>query len=147
MPDIDALDRALLAMLRANARSSAATLGRALRLPRTTVSARIARLERLGVIAGYGLRLGGEHRPALAAVIGIKVAPKSASTVATSLAELPEVESLHALSGEFDLLAHLHLNAPSELEDWLAKVGNMEGVTELHTSIVLSTKLDRRSIG
>jgi DNA-binding Lrp family transcriptional regulator len=111
------------------------------------VSARIARLERNGVIAGYGLRLGANNRPALEAIVGIKLAPRSAAAIASALAELPEVESLHALSGEFDMLARLHFSAPSELEDWLAKVGAMDGITELRTSIVLSTKLDRRSIG
>ena len=54
MTDLDQTDRHLLSLLQANARDSAANLARKLGIARTTVVARIARLERLGVIAGYG---------------------------------------------------------------------------------------------
>ena len=54
----DQLDRDLLALLQANARTSTADLARQLGTARTTVLARLARLEREGVIAGYTLRLG-----------------------------------------------------------------------------------------
>ncbi|HEY8355874.1 MAG TPA: Lrp/AsnC family transcriptional regulator, partial [Ramlibacter sp.] len=55
---LDDIDRKLLALLQTNAREPAALLGRKLKLARTTVVARIARMERDGVIAGYGVRLG-----------------------------------------------------------------------------------------
>ena len=44
--------------LQADAREGTAQLARKLGLARTTVVARIARLERSGVVAGYGVRLG-----------------------------------------------------------------------------------------
>jgi len=50
-------DRALLALLSENARMPVAELARKLGLSRTTVQARIERLEAEGVITGYGLRL------------------------------------------------------------------------------------------
>ncbi|AOB39681.1 DNA-binding transcriptional regulator AsnC [Bordetella parapertussis] len=55
-PRLDAIDRQLLSLLQANAREPAAILARKLHLARSTVVARIARLERDGVIAGYGVR-------------------------------------------------------------------------------------------
>jgi DNA-binding Lrp family transcriptional regulator len=146
MTDIDALDRALLAMLRTNARASAATLSRALRLPRTTVSARITRLEKSGVIAGYGLRLGANSAPPLSVVVGIKVAPKAAASVAQAMEVFAEIETLLALSGELELLAYLRLNSTADLESWVARAQAIEGVMELRASIVLSSKIDRRAI-
>ena len=60
----DATDRALIALLRANARASTADLARQLGIARTTVVARLQRLERSGVIVGYTVRLGqDEERP------------------------------------------------------------------------------------
>ena len=56
-PPLDATDRHLLSLLQANAREPAALLARKLGVARTTVVARIARLERDGVIAGYGVRV------------------------------------------------------------------------------------------
>ena len=55
---LDEIDRQLLSLLQTNAREGTALLARKLGLARTTVVARIARLERSGVVAGYGVRLG-----------------------------------------------------------------------------------------
>ena len=54
----DQLDRDLITLLQANARESTANLARKLGIARTTVVARLARLERDGVIVGYTARLG-----------------------------------------------------------------------------------------
>ena len=51
--NLDPLDRRLLALLQANARASTAELARQLGVARTTVLARLARLERSGVVVGY----------------------------------------------------------------------------------------------
>ena len=52
LDQLDDLDRNLVALLQANARESVASLARQLDVARTTVIARIARLERSNVIAG-----------------------------------------------------------------------------------------------
>ena len=49
---IDPVDRALIALLRENARASTAELARRLGLSRTTVQSRMERLERQRVIGG-----------------------------------------------------------------------------------------------
>ncbi|MDP1125047.1 AsnC family transcriptional regulator, partial [Klebsiella pneumoniae] len=56
----DDLDRRLILLLQANARDSTATLARKLGVARTTVVARLARLEASGRIVGYTARLGGD---------------------------------------------------------------------------------------
>ncbi|MDP3611968.1 MAG: Lrp/AsnC family transcriptional regulator, partial [Rubrivivax sp.] len=58
---LDELDRRLLALLQADARTSAADLARQLGVARTTVLARIARLEKQSVIVGYTVRLGQDE--------------------------------------------------------------------------------------
>ena len=50
---MDDTDRKLIALLRDNARASIASLAKALRVARGTVSNRLARLEKSGVIVGY----------------------------------------------------------------------------------------------
>ena len=56
----DETDRQLIALLQANARESTANIARKLGIARTTVVARIARLEAAGVLVGYTARLGSE---------------------------------------------------------------------------------------
>ncbi len=59
----DEIDQNLLTLLRENARRPVADLARRLGLARTTVQARIERLETSGVISGYTLRISAQARP------------------------------------------------------------------------------------
>ena len=85
-------DRALLALLSENARMPVAELARKLGLSRTTVQARIERLEADGVIAGYGLRLSESYLSGLVrAHVLITIAPKALPGVTAALAAIKEV--------------------------------------------------------
>ena len=56
--DLDDLDQKLLAALAANSAISVSQLARRFRVARSTVQARVERLERTGIIAGYTIKLG-----------------------------------------------------------------------------------------
>ena len=143
---MDDTDRHLLSLLQANARESAALLARKLGLARTTVVARIARLEREGVISGYGVRLGQRiEQAAVRAYCGLSVAPRMGSAVVRALERLPEVEELSAVSGQFDYMVFLRCETNEELDVLLDRIGLIEGIQHTHTSVVLSRKVDRRT--
>jgi DNA-binding Lrp family transcriptional regulator len=145
---LDDTDRHLLSLLQANAREGTATLARKLGLARTTVVARIARLERSGVVAGYGVRMGTRLEAlTVRAWCSLSVLPKSAPAVLRALEALAEVEEVSAVSGAFDYLVFLRCTSHEQLDALLDKVGQLEGVHQTQTSIVLSRKIDRRSIG
>jgi DNA-binding Lrp family transcriptional regulator len=145
---LDDTDRQLLSLLQANAREGTATLARKLGLARTTVVARIARLERSGVVAGYGVRLGTRlDATTVRAWCSISVLPKAAPAVLRALEAMPEVEEVSAVSGPFDYLAFLRCASHEQLDTLLDKVGQLEGVHQTQTSIVLSRKIDRRQVG
>ena len=59
---MDDLDRNILTLLGADARMSVATLARRLKVARSTIQARLERLETNGTIAGYTLKLGEAAR-------------------------------------------------------------------------------------
>jgi len=142
---LDDTDRHLLSLLQANAREPAALLARKLGLARTTVVARIARLEREGVIAGYGVRLGQRlEEAAVRAYCGLSVAPKTGAAVVRALARLPEVEELCAVSGQYDYMLALRCETNEQLDALLDRIGLIEGIQHTHTSVVLSRKVDRR---
>ncbi|MBP6020319.1 MAG: Lrp/AsnC family transcriptional regulator [Burkholderiaceae bacterium] len=142
---LDETDRHLLTLLQANARLPTAELARSLKLARTTVVARIARLERLGIIAGYGVRLGqDQEQAAVRAYCGLSVGPKSGAHVMQQLARLPEIEEVSAVSGQFDYLVLLRCASHEQLDTLLDHIGQIDGVNQTHTSIVLSRRLDRR---
>jgi len=143
---LDDLDRHLLALLQANAREPTAELARKLKLARTTVVARIARLERSGVVAGYGVRLGQRtEQAAVRAFCALSVNARGASAVINALERLPEVEGAWAVSGEFDYMLQLRCDSPEALDALLDQLGQIEGIQRTQTSVVLSRKIDRRA--
>jgi len=145
---LDETDRQLLSLLQANAREGTAQLARKLGLARTTVVARIARLERSGVVAGYGVRLGTRVEAAtVRAWCSISVMPKTAPSVLRALDAMAEVEEVSAVSGAFDYLVFLRCANHERLDTLLDTVGQLEGVHQTQTSIVLSRKIDRRQVG
>jgi DNA-binding Lrp family transcriptional regulator len=141
---LDNLDRRLIALLQANARDSAADLARRLEVARTTVLARITRLERQGVITGYTVRLGqDEALTGVEAYVGITLAPRAAAVITQRLAALPELRQLCSVSGGFDYLALLRAETPARLDALLDEIGAIEGVVKTNTSVVLARRIDR----
>jgi DNA-binding Lrp family transcriptional regulator len=141
---LDTLDRRLLALLQANARTSTADLARQLGVARTTVLARLARLEREHTIAGYTVRLGGDEAGrGVEAYVGIRTEPKAARLLTQRLASFPELRQLCSVSGEFDYLALLHAPTPARLDSLLDEIGAIEGVVQTTTSVVLARRIDR----
>lgn len=141
---LDRVDRQLIAALQVNARESVATLARKLCIARTTVTSRLARLERNGVIVGYGVRLAQRALTGgLQAYVGITVQPKAGREVLKRLGTMAQVQQLCAVSGEFDYVAWLHTDSPEALDELLDEIGALEGVDKTTTSIILSTKVDR----
>jgi DNA-binding Lrp family transcriptional regulator len=147
LDQLDDLDRSLVALLQENARESVANLARRLGVARTTVLARIARLERSQVIAGYGARLGQDVLDAsLQAWVGLIIAPKHGADLLKRLGKMPEVQLLCAVSGAYDYVAWLRAETPDRLNDLLDQIGTMPGVERTTTSIVLARKIDRGTI-
>lgn len=141
---LDETDRALLRLLQDNARAPVATLARKLDLARTTVQARLERLESTGVIAGYTLRLSDITAPRIRATALISIELRAQPTVVARLKALGQVDSVHTTSGRWDLIAQLSAATTQELDETLDKIVEAKGVKSSESLIHLSTKLDRR---
>ncbi len=144
MIELDETDRRLLALLGANARTPVAKLGTRLGLARTTVQARLDRLERNGVIAGYTVKLSDDARAGqIRATVLIHLTPSAQSAVLRQLERLPAVERVHTTSGRFDLACQLRTQSTLALDETLDRIGEIDGVLALESLIHLSTRIDR----
>ena len=142
--NISAKDRELLALLGENARMPLATIAKRLGLSRTTVQARLERLERSGVVAGYGVRLSESYLSTLVrAHVLITIAPKSLVSVTQELIALDEVEVLYSVNGPYDLIAIAQAPSVSHLDGVIDRIGELAGVERTLTSIILSTRISR----
>lgn len=137
---MDDLDRQLIALLRANARTPVATLAKALKVARGTVQNRIARLERDGTIAGYTLRLKpqvDEHR--IAAFMTIAVEGNGADAVLKALRGDPAVQGLHSTNGRWDIVAELRADSLEDFDRVLRRIRLVPGIAQSETNLLLST--------
>ncbi len=141
---MDDMDRTILGLLSADARMSVATLARRLKVARSTVQARLERLETSGVIAGYTLKLGEAARAArIRATILLTIEPRSQAGILTRLKSVPEVEVAHTTSGRFDLCLQVAAASTATLDEILDRIGQMSGVKSSESLIHLSTRIDR----
>lgn len=143
-PKQDSVDRQLLALLREDSRRPVSDLATALGVSRGSIYAAIERLERVGTIAGYTVRLGTDYDLGLIrAHVMIKVFPKVTHQTQEELAAMPEVASLFAVSGQHDLIAIVEAPHVKRLNDLIDAIGMLEGVEKTTSSIILATKLQR----
>jgi DNA-binding Lrp family transcriptional regulator len=141
---MDAIDEKLLSALRENGRASTAQLARLVGRSRTSVQSRIERLERQGVILGFGVLLAPEHgHDAVRAHVMIKVGPKESRAVTAALRAIPQVRVLHSVSGDVDLIAVAATASVAEMDRVIDGIGALEGVERTTSSIILSTKFER----
>lgn len=141
---MDDLDRSILAALGADARISVATLARRLKVARSTIQARLERLESTGVIAGYTVKLGEAARLSrIRATVLLTIEPRAQASVLTRLKSITEVERVHTTSGRVDFLLQIAAPSTTVLDNVLDQIGEMTGVKSSESLIHLSTKLDR----
>jgi DNA-binding Lrp family transcriptional regulator len=137
---VDDTDRALIALLRKDARASVATLAARLGVSRGTVTNRLRKLEDEHVIVGYGVRLRPDAEPhEIRAWMGVVVDGNQTRTVIASLLGEPGVAALHDTNGRWDLLAELRAVSNAELSALLERVRLIKGIASTETSILLAT--------
>ena len=141
---MDDLDAGLLALLGSDARISVATLARRLKVARSTVQARLERLETGGVIAGYTIKLGEAARQGrLVATVLLTIEPRAQAGILSRLRAIAEVERVFTTSGRVDLLLQIAAANTQVLDNVLDQIGALTGVKSSESLIHLSTRLDR----
>jgi len=141
---MDDLDQKILAALAADSSTSTSRLGRRFKVARSTVQARIERMETTGIIAGYTVKLGDvalAHR--IKATVLVQIEPRSTAAVLQRLKGIPEVEIVHTTTGRFDLIVQIAADSTSDLDEVLDQIGGITGVRSSESLIHLTTKFDR----
>lgn len=137
---MDDTDRALISLLRQDARQSVATLAARLGVSRGTVTNRLRRLEDAQVIVGYSVRLRPEAEPdEIRAWMGVLVDGNQTREVIAHLLGEPGVAELHDTNGRWDLMAELRARTMAELSQVLERVRLIKGIRSTETSILLKS--------
>ena len=137
-------DELLIGLLKINARESVASLARKLGVSRSTVQDRLNRLETSGVITGYEVRLGSKSASGIQAFVEVTVEVAVLPAILGELKSIPQIETIHTVSGKFDLIAVVAARTTEKIDQVLDKISGIRGVLRTSSAVILSTKLDRR---
>jgi Lrp/AsnC family transcriptional regulator, leucine-responsive regulatory protein len=146
---VDDIDRTLISALRRNARASWAELGREVGLSGPSVTERVARLERDGVVTGYHAAVDpAALGRSVAALVSVHLSDTSdQDAVAVALARLEEIEDCWFVAGDESFLLKVRVPDVTALEGTLSRLRKIRGISRTRTTVVLSTKWEGRVVG
>jgi Lrp/AsnC family transcriptional regulator, leucine-responsive regulatory protein len=145
---LDDIDTAILVNLQQDSRIPYADLASKVGLSVGAVHERVKKLERKGVIRRYRVDVDPE-------AIGLKLTAfvavqlESNSTCRTLLPEFTkfsEIEEVHSVAGEIDVILKVHTADTKTLEDLLYRIKAIKGISRMTTRVVLTTELEGRPI-
>ncbi len=103
--ELDETDRKIIATLRDDGRASMSAVAQAVHISRASAYARVNRLVDSGVIAGFTARVdpvrAGLHS---SAYVELSLQQESWQTVREQLAQIPAIEHMALLGGDFDAI-------------------------------------------
>lgn len=141
----DSADQHILRRLQADASVTHAVLAEELGISASAVGERVRKLERQGVIRGYRAVLDAERVGlAIRAFVSITPEPRTpADDLVERLLEVPEIEELHAVAGEYAYIAKVRVATSAALDELLNRLNMLDGMQRTHTTMVLRTNAER----
>ena len=138
MAPLDDTDRLIVAALRADGRLSMRALAARLHLSRANAYARVARLQRDGVITGFAALVDPvRYGYGLSAYVYLDIAQRSWKTVRSQLLRMPEVDHVALISGEHDILLRVRTDDATSLRDVvLTRLQDMPEIRATQTVLI-----------
>jgi DNA-binding Lrp family transcriptional regulator len=145
--ELDALDVAILVALRDSPRAGYLELSRSLQVSRATVQARLERLERDGIVSGYGpdVELAVAGFPVLAFAT-LEIAQGRLDEVTAAMRAIPSVVEAYATTGPGDVHCRLAASSHEDLQRVLIEVSQIPGVARSTSVVALSRLVEYRSV-
>lgn len=146
--ELDRIDHAILATLATDGRVSMVDLGRRVGLSKTPVTARVKRLETLGVITGYtahfsAAKLGLDH----VAFMEVRLTDTREAALQAfnaAIRNIPEVEECHMIAGGFDYLVKVRTRDISDYRRVLSEsISQLPHIASTSTFVSMESVRDR----
>ncbi len=136
---LDATDREILELLRENARRPLREIASAVGLTVAPVQRRIARMEKVGVIERYTVKVNhGRIATGIEAMTELHFADDvDLAKIMEYVAQIPEVEEVLTLAGDPDALVRLRVEGVEDLRRIVSSLRAGAAVTSTKTLVVL----------
>lgn len=141
---LDEIDLNIIKLLSQDAKTPFADLGKAVNLTAPAVHGRVKKLEKLGVIRGYGIEINFDliGLPVIA-FVRVQTGKIRCRDAGKKIMQFEEIVECHAVAGEDDLMLKTRTSTPLELQNLLDKL-KTQGLIEKSVSIfVLETHFER----
>ena len=142
--ELDTADRKIVELLQEDARLPLNSIADKVSLTSPTVSARIDRLEKDGVITGYRASVNPEvfdYR--IKAFINLEVEPVRKKEFYPYITNCPNVIECNCVTGDYSMLMEVVFHTTSELDQF---IGQLQHFGRTKTQIVFSTSVEHRGI-
>ncbi|MEM0058347.1 MAG: Lrp/AsnC family transcriptional regulator [Candidatus Bathyarchaeia archaeon] len=146
---LDEKDLAILALLQENCRMTAREIAQKIGSPITTVFAKIKRMEQLGIVKEYRAIL--DHKKLDYGVTAFILAsfsyrtskdevPLSQRAIAEQISKFPEVQEVHIISGDWDILIKVKERDVDAVGKFVVdKLRTVKGIEKTLTCMVFDT--------
>ncbi|MEM1563193.1 MAG: Lrp/AsnC family transcriptional regulator [Candidatus Bathyarchaeia archaeon] len=153
---LDEKDLAILNLLQKNCKMTAKEIARKINSPITTVFAKIKRMEQQGIIKEYRAIL--DHRKLNFGVTAFILAsfsyrtdkeevPLSQRAIAEQISKFPEVQEVHIISGDWDILIKVKDKDVDSVGKFVIdKLRTVKGIEKTLTCIVFDTPKETTTI-
>jgi Lrp/AsnC family leucine-responsive transcriptional regulator len=148
---LDAIDRQILRLLRADGRMSHAQIAKEVGLSGPAVHERVRKLEQRGVVEGYTAVLDPyvlDRSHVAFVMVTLSEGNEFAQDdpIVARICEEPDVLEFHRIAGEDCYLIKIRTATNKDLEQLLRRIRQIRGVARTRTTIVLSTELEQPTI-
>jgi len=142
---VEDLDREIVRLLAHDGRRSFTDLAKDTGLSVSAVHQRVRRLEKRGVIRGYGATVDADEAGLpLTAFVSIKpIDPAAPDDAPDRLAHLQAIEACHSVAGDESYILKVRVKDPGALEALLQEIRAAANVST-RTTVVLSTPYEGR---
>ena len=137
---LDEIDRKIIRVLEKDARTSLRKISELVDVSLGTVSNRVKKMERNGVIMGYSVILNPDEIGwELNVVIGLRIQKGRLIEIQEKIAKDSRVHGVYDVTGDFDSMVIARAKNRKDLDDLSKNVLSIDGVERSITHLVLNT--------
>jgi len=138
---MDSIDRTLLQLLEADSRTPVKTLAAHVGLARSSVQARVRKLEETGVIRAYPIRISDPEPAEIEAYLWIRTGSATCAAIAPVVSKFEEVLQCRSISGDRDMVLLVRARTLESLAE-LRKLTEERGLSIIVISSEMEELLD-----
>jgi len=137
---LDEIDKKIIRVLEDDARTSLRKISKLVKVSLGTVSNRVKKMEKNGVIKGYSVILDPDQIGwELNVVIGLRIQKGRLIEIQEKIAKDSRVHGVYDVTGDFDSMVIARAKNRKDLDDLSKNVLSIDGVERSITHLVLNT--------